>query len=127
MPNHAHASILGHAGRDAETRYTSGGDAVTEVSVAVTRKRKMEEQVTWWRVVVFGKPAEWAGEIKKGDVVMAAGEPALEEWTDKDGGKRFTLRLYANNITGFGKWQKTEKQEKPQAGGFSDMEEDIPF
>ena len=83
MPNHSHAEIIGHAGRDAETRYLPTGDAVTEVSVAVTRKRKNIETVTWWKIAVFGKPTEWAGKIAKGDVVHASGEPVLEEWTDK--------------------------------------------
>ena len=141
MPNHSHSEIIGHAGRDAETRYLPNGDAVTEVSVAVTRKRKDKETVTWWRIVVFGKPAEWAGKIAKGDVVHASGEPVLEEWTDKDGGKRNTLKLYANSITGFGKWQKADDaprerdsaqyshapENKPASGGFGDIEEDIPF
>ena len=146
MPNHSHSEIIGHAGRDAETRYLPNGDAVTEVSVAVTRKRKDKETVTWWKVVVFGKPAEWAGKIAKGDVVHASGEPVLEEWTDQNGGKRNTLKLYANSITGFGKWQKSADRQDdaprdnaqyshspaPAApaqptGGFGDMDDDIPF
>ena len=130
MPNFSQATIIGHAGRDAETRFTPGGDAVCEVSIAVTRKRKETETVTWWKVVVFGKSAEWAGEIKKGDVVFAAGEPVLEEWQDKDGNKRSTLKLYAQSIVGHGRWQKADKPvDKPvdKSDQFADLESDVPF
>lgn len=131
MPNFSQATIIGHAGRDAETRFTPGGDAVCEVSIAVTRKRKETETVTWWKVVVFGKSAEWAGEIKKGDVVFAAGEPVLEEWQDKDGNKRSTLKLYAQSIVGHGKWQKADKHvDKPvdKSNPFANMDDDlVPF
>ena len=130
MPNFSQATIIGHSGRDAETRFTPGGDAVCEVSIAVTRKRKETETVTWWKVVVFGKSAEWAGEIKKGDVVFAAGEPVLEEWQDKDGNKRSTLKLYAQSIVGHGRWQKADKpMDKPvdKSDPFADLESDVPF
>ena len=127
MPNFSQSTIIGHAGRDAETRFTPGGDAVCEVSIAVTRKRKETETVTWWKVVVFGKSAEWAGEIKKGDVVFAAGEPVLEEWQDKDGNKRSTLKLYAQSIVGHGKWNKPVDKPVDKSNPFADLESDVPF
>ena len=127
MPNFSQATIIGHAGRDAETRFTPGGDAVCEVSIAVTRKRKETETVTWWKVVVFGKSAEWAGEIKKGDVVFAAGEPVLEEWEDKDGNKRSTLKLYAQSIVGHGKWNKPVDKPVDKSNPYAQMEDDVPF
>lgn len=127
MPNFAQATIIGHAGRDADTRFTPGGDAVCEVSIAVTRKRKETETVTWWKVVVFGKSAEWAGEIKKGDVVFASGEPVLEEWQDKDGNKRSTLKLYAQSIVGHGKWNKPVDKPVDKSNPFADLESDVPF
>ncbi len=127
MPNFSQATIIGHAGRDAETRFTPGGDAVCEVSIAVTRKRKETETVTWWKVVVFGKSAEWAGEIKKGDVVFASGELVLEEWQDKDGNKRSTLKLYAQSIVGHGKWNKPVDKPVDKSNPFADFESDVPF
>ena len=127
MPNFSQATIIGHAGRDAETRFTPGGDAVCEVSIAVTRKRKEAETVTWWKVVVFGKSAEWAGEVKKGDVVFASGEPVLEEWQDKDGNKRSTLKLYAQSIVGHGKWNKPVDKPVDKSNPYAQMEDDVPF
>jgi single stranded DNA-binding protein len=126
MPNHSHATIIGHAGKDAETRYSANGDPITEVSVAVNRKREEKESTTWWRVTVFGKATEWAGKIAKGDVVFASGTPEVEEWEGKDGGKRQTLKLLASEIVGMGKWQKAERddKQKPMEGFPDDL---IPF
>ena len=134
MPNHAHATIIGHAGRDAESRYLPNGDMVTEVSVAVSSKRKDKETSTWWKVVVFGRPAEWAATIAKGDVVFASGQPEMEEWTDREGNKRQTLKLLAREIVGHGKWQKQDQkaEQRPEAtshtaGPGADMDDDIPW
>ena len=58
MPNFANIYLIGHAGKDPETRYTTGGDAVCSVSLATSRKRKDKETTSWWRVQSFGKTAE---------------------------------------------------------------------
>ena len=130
MPNHSHATIIGHAGKDADVRYAASGDAVATVTVAVTRKRKDKETTTWWQVLTFGKPAEWAAEIKKGGIVFASGEPVLEEWTDKDGNKRQTLKLIASECVNLSRNpdkapRKPEMYEKKEA--WNNNEEDIPF
>ena len=130
MPNQAYATILGHAGRDAETRYLSSGDPITEVSVAVTRKRKEKAVTTWWRVVVFGKAAEWAGKIAKGDVVFASGVPEADEWEAKDGSMRQTLKLIASECVGLGRWQKADQSANAYTAakeGVHDLDEDIPL
>lgn len=133
MPNHSQATILGHAGKDAETRYTGSGEPITSITVAVTRKRKEKESTTWWKVVAFGKQAEWSADIQKGDVVFASGEPVLEEWTDKDGNKRSTLTLMAQQVVGHGKWQrKPEIADNPTAWKEGTKQQampddDIPF
>ncbi len=74
----------------------------------------------------YGKAAEWAGKIAKGDVVFASGTPEVEEWEGKDGGKRQTLKLIASEIVGMGKWQKAERddKQKPMEGLPDDL---IPF
>lgn len=132
MPNYSHSTIIGHAGRDAEARYMPNGDAVTSFPVAVTRKRKDKETTTWWQISVFGKQAEWAAEIQKGNVVFASGEPVMEEWTDKDGNKRQTLKLLAHDVVNHGKWQKVQEKENvphdKQSGGELNMpDDDLPF
>lgn len=143
MPNHAQITIIGHAGKDPETRYTNGGDAVCSVSVATSRKRKGEETTSWWRVQAFGKTAEaLANYITKGQAFGAVGEPVIEEWTDKDGNKRQTPTIYADRIILLGGRQggddaghsaspRAAQPNRPaQSGGgngFDDLESDIPF
>jgi single-strand DNA-binding protein len=99
MPNHAHATIIGHLGRDVEVRYLPSGDPIANCSVATTRKRKDSEVTTWWRVSLFGKRAEILAQYAgKGDPIMFSGEPCLREWTDKEGGKRLSLELEARDF-----------------------------
>ena len=134
MPNHAQITIIGHAGKDPETRYTSGGDAVCSVSVATSRKRKGEETTSWWRVQAFGKTAEaLANFITKGQAFGAVGEPVIEEWTDKDGNKRTTPTIYADRIILLGKQESEAKpanradEPAKQGGHFDELSDDIPF
>ena len=64
--------LLGNLGRDPETRYTTGGDAVTNLNIATSEQWKdksgeKQERTEWHRVVLFGRQAEVAGEyLKKG-------------------------------------------------------------
>lgn len=137
MPNHAQITLIGHAGKDPEQRYNSGGDPVASVSMATTRKRKDQEVTSWWRIQAFGKTAEaLARFITKGAAFGVTGEPVIEEWTDKDGNKRQTPTVYADRIILLGKAEEprpnsaSPSQRQQQAGGasgFDDMDGDIPF
>lgn len=94
MPNFATAVVMGHLGRDPETRYLPSGESVTNVSVATTRKRKDGETTTWWRGAVWGKRGEALAQyLKKGDPVLLTGEPFQREWTDQQGATRISLEM----------------------------------
>ena len=74
------AIIIGHLGRDPETRYTSGGDAVCNFSVATSESwndkatGEKKEQTEWHRISTFGKVAEISGKyLKKGSQVYVEG------------------------------------------------------
>ena len=60
-------------------------------------------------------------------MVFAAGEPVLEEWQDKDGNKRSTLKLYAQSIVGHGKWNKPVDKPVDKPNPYTQMEDDVPF
>lgn len=130
MPNHAQITIIGHAGKDPETRHTPKGDAVCSVSVATTRKRQDKEQTSWWRVQAFGKTAEALGRfVSKGTAFGVVGEPVIETWTDKDGQERQTPTIYADRIILLGKQEDAKPKHEPakQGGHFDDLESDVPF
>ncbi|MGN7612834.1 single-stranded DNA-binding protein [Magnetococcales bacterium HHB-1] len=87
--------LLGNLGRYPELRYTQGGTAVANFSVATsdqwTDKHSGEKKsdVEWHRVVIFGKLAEVAKEyLKKGNRVSLEGKLKSRQYTDGEGVKR---------------------------------------
>ncbi len=97
--------IVGYLGRDPELRYTPQGMAVCNFSVATTEKRKdsrtneAQDITTWFRVTLFGRRAEVANQyLSKGRQVYVEGTLRQEEWVDRDGAKRTTLAVTANDI-----------------------------
>src|SRR6195256_6443995 len=92
--------IVGNLGADPETRYTPGGDAVTNIRVATTDKWKdktsgeMKEATEWHRIPLFGRLAEVAGEyLKKGSQVYVEGSLRTRKWQDKDGQDRYSTDI----------------------------------
>ena len=146
--------IVGNLGADPETRYTPGGDAVTNIRVATTDKWKdkasgeMKEATEWHRISFFGRLAEVAGEyLKKGSQVYVEGSLRTRKWQDKDGQDRYSTDIRADVMQMLGRREgggapreesaprggeaKTGGEAKPAqkkpAGKFDDMEDDIPF
>ena len=97
-------TIVGYLGRDPELRYTPQGTALCKMSIATTERRKnvageMEEHTTWFRVTAWGWQAELANEyLAKGRQVYVEGRLRLEEYTDREGQKRFSAEVSATDI-----------------------------
>jgi len=93
--------LIGNLGRDPETRYTTGGDAVTNLRIATTdtwkdKSGEKQEKTEWHTVVLFGRLAEIAGEyLKKGRPVYIEGRLQTRKYTDKEG-----IEKYATEIVG---------------------------
>ena len=96
--------LLGNLGRDPETRYTTGGDAVTNLNIATSEQWKdksgeKQERTEWHRVVLFGRQAEVAGEfLKKGRSVYIEGRLQTRKYTDKDGVEKYSTEIVANRM-----------------------------
>jgi single-strand DNA-binding protein len=96
--------VLGHLGRDPETRYTQDGAAITNASIATTRRYKdasgqQQEETEWHRVCFFGRLAEIAGEyLKKGKSAYVEGRLRTRKWQDKDGNERYTTEIVAESL-----------------------------
>ncbi len=96
--------LVGNLGRDPETRYTTGGEAVTNVSIATTDSWKdkageKQERTEWHRVAFFGKLAEIAGEyLKKGSQVYVEGRLQTRKWQDKEGQEKYTTEIIADRM-----------------------------
>jgi single-strand DNA-binding protein len=96
--------LVGNLGRDPETRYTTGGDAVTNIRVATTdtwkdKNGEKQERTEWHTVVFFGRQAEIAGEyLKKGRQVYIEGRLQTRKWQDKEGQDRYTTEIVADRM-----------------------------
>ena len=96
--------LLGNLGRDPETRYTTGGDAVTNLRIATSEQWKdkngdKQERTEWHTVVLFGRQAEVAGEyLKKGRSVYIEGRLQTRTYTDKDGVEKYSTEIVADRM-----------------------------
>ncbi len=95
--------LVGRLGRDPETRYTSGGQAVTNFTLATdetfkSRSGERQKRTEWHRIVLWGKLAEIAQQyLKKGMLVYVEGRLQTRQWEDKrDGQKRQTTEIVGN-------------------------------
>ena len=96
--------LVGRLGRDPETRYTGGGQAVANFSVATDesyrdKNGERQKRTEWHKIVVWGKQAEIAQQyLKKGSLVFIEGRIQSREWQDKEGQKRTSFEIIANNF-----------------------------
>ena len=96
--------LLGNLGRDPETRYTTGGDAVTNLRIATSEQWKdksgeKQERTEWHSVVLFGRTAEIAAEyLKKGRSVYIEGRLQTRKYTDKEGVEKYSTEVVADRM-----------------------------
>jgi single-strand DNA-binding protein len=116
MPNHASCTIIGHLGRDAETKYLPGDKCVVSFTVATSRKRKDEETTTWWRCQFWGDRAAKLSEyLTKGKAVMVQGEVHQREYETKDGIKGHSLEVEVRELVLLGDGKAREESAQHAA------------
>ena len=133
MPSMLKLEIIGHAGKDAEMRFTPSGQAITSFSVAHTEQYKSAsgEQVkktVWVRVSVFGKLAEVCNTyVKKGMLVRVEGRLTGDEngnpkiYNKQDGTPAASFEMIANSVLFL---SKVEGNAQPEA---APTDEEYPF
>ena len=96
--------LLGNLGRDPEMKYSTSGFPIANLSLATNEKFQnkdgdKEVRTEWHRVIAFGRLAEICGEyLSKGREVYVEGKIQTREWEDKEGIKRYTTEIVAQNI-----------------------------
>ena len=98
--------LVGNLTRDPEVKYTTGGTAVAEIGMAVSRQwfdqksNEKKEETTFVDVTLWGRQAEVAGEyLAKGRPVLIEGRLQLDSWEDKTSGqKRTKLRVVCEQM-----------------------------
>jgi single-strand DNA-binding protein len=126
--------IAGNLTRDVELRYTPGGTAVTDISIAINERRKIGDEwvdePTFVDVTLWARTAEIAAEyLGKGSSVLIHGRLKLETWEASDGSRRSKMKVVCNNMQmlnrrnggGQAETQPVESPATPNA------DKDIPF
>jgi len=98
--------LIGNCGRDPEVRYLPSGQAVANVSIATSTRRKdknsgeMVEDTQWHRVTFYDRLAEIAGEyVKKGRPIYVEGRLKYGTYTDKNTGvEKNTVDIIATEL-----------------------------
>jgi single-strand DNA-binding protein len=94
--------LIGRLTRDAELKYTSGGQAVCKFSIAVNRRRKngeqWEDEANYFDIVLWGRQGEAINQyLLKGKAVGLDGELRQDRW-QQDGQNRSKVEIVANNV-----------------------------
>lgn len=136
--------LIGRLGDDPQVRYTNGGKAVANFSVATDetykdRNEETQKRTEWHKIVVWGNAVENFVQkfLHKGDLVYICGKLQSRTWEDKrDGSKKYTTEIIVNDIKKLNftnddsksNNSKTTKGKTTQSAPASEInDEDIPF
>lgn len=130
-------SFTGNAGRDAETRFTPAGDAITSFSVALSSGYGDKKVTTWLNCSLFGKRGETLAQyITKGTLLGVVGEFQARPYTTKEGAEKISLDVRVSDVTLLGKKESESVSVQPKTArpneqndgtGFDGMADDVPF
>ena len=97
--------LIGNLGQDPELRFTQKSQAVLNMRIATNESffnrdsNERQERTEWHTVVMWGKRAEALNKIlAKGRQVYIEGRLQTRQWEDKDGHRRYTTEVVANNV-----------------------------
>lgn len=124
--------LIGRVGKDPAVRFTQGGTAVAQFSLATSEKFKKkdgtnEETVQWHQIVCWGKLGEICGEyLTKGSLICIVGKVTYRTYEAKDGAKKYITEIVGREMKMLGGGKPKEQQQQdgatPPAG-----EDDVPF
>jgi single-strand DNA-binding protein len=112
--------VLGHLGRDADTKFTPSGVAVTKFSVATSRRWKDSQSDEWkeetdWHNVVLWRSENLANYLTKGKQVYVEGRLQTRSYEDRAGAKRYVTEIVADSVILLG-GQQGGSQDQPASG-----------
>ena len=139
--------LVGNLGADPTVRYTQGGTAVANFSLATTerfttREGERESRVEWHRIVAWGKLAEICKEyLKKGRSAYVEGRIQTRSYDDREGNKKWITEIVASRVQFLGGrgegdrsggGQSASETEMPETAAVSEPlvnqeDDDLPF
>jgi single-strand DNA-binding protein len=141
-------TLVGNVGNDPEVRHLEGGTPVANFSLATseTYKNREGERVTqteWHNIVIWRGLAEVVEKyVRKGQLLYIDGKIRTRSWDDKDGNKRYTTEIVADNMQMLGKKgdggenesisggqapSKNTSSENSSSASMPEPEDDLPF
>jgi len=127
--------LVGHLGKDPEVRYLEGGVSVASFPLATTetfnKDGRKVEQTEWHNIVLWRSLADVAAKfLQKGKLVYIEGKLRTRSFEDKEGNKKYTTEIVAENFTMLGRKTDFEGDNRPALKGDNSMhttEEDLPY
>lgn len=118
-----HIVLMGRLTRDPELRRTGSGVAVANFTIAVDRdfsgKESGEKETDFIECVAWRQTGEFVSKyFTKGRMIVVSGRLQVRSWTDKDGNKRRTAEVVADNCY-FGDSKKEESNGNSYGGGYA--------
>ena len=103
--------LIGNVGKDPEVRYLESNVAVANVTLATTERgytmsngTVVPDRTEWHNIVLWRGLAELAEKyVRKGSQIYIEGKLRTRSWEDKEGNRRYTTEVYADNIQLLGK------------------------
>jgi single-strand DNA-binding protein len=100
--------LVGHLGKDPEVRYLEGGVSVASFPLATTetfnKDGRKVEQTEWHNIVLWRSLADVAAKfLQKGKLVYIEGKLRTRSFEDKEGVKKYTTEIVAENFTMLGR------------------------
>ena len=116
---------IGHLTRDEEIKYTPGGMAIGNISIAINRKVKKGQdwvdEANYFDVVIYGKQAESLQRfLTKGKQIAVDGFLKQERWTDPNGQSRSAIKIIANDIQLLGGKEGSQNNGGYENSGYDD-------
>lgn len=135
--------LVGRLGKDPETRHLDQNVATTTFPLATSETYKKDgekvEKTEWHNIVTWRGLAEVAGKyLKKGSQVYIEGKLRTRSWDDKDGNKRYTTEIVADEMrmldsrsgddSGYNQGNQNAAESEPAASSNQNMDDDdLPF
>ncbi len=130
------AILLGHIGKNPESRHTNNGTHVTTFSLATSRPRYHDgkpaldkdgqrvQDTEWHRVTCFNGQAKAVEQYcEKGTKVFVLGRLHYSEWTDKDNVKRYGCEVIAETVEFLGRPKSAQEGTTSR----DEIDDEIPF
>lgn len=131
--------LVGRLTRDAELKYTNSGLAICNMSIAINRRRKSEDQwieeANFFNIILWGKRAEALTQyLVKGKQIAIQGELKQNRW-EQEGQPRSKVEVVANNIQLLGgrtsnqalSSEDTQSMNTDNDNKQDNFQDDIPF